>query len=145
MNTKKQSTNLSPSTGTLVLLKPYFPAIAWATVILILTLLPPQALPKVPNWDLISINSLAHLFVFLVWAFLLLFGFYRSNVNGLTYRFSSILFTFILAVSYGALIELLQGLMRLGRQPDIADIFFNTIGAVLGIIFFYLVKQFFVQ
>lgn len=143
MNTRKQSTNLSPTTGTLVLLKPYLPAITWATVILVLTLLPPQVLPKVPNWDLISVNSLAHLFVFLVWAFLLLFGFYRSNVNGLTKKFSSVLFTFILAVSYGALIELLQGFMRLGRQSDIADIFFNTIGALLGIISFYLIKNFF--
>ncbi len=74
---------------------------------------------------------------------MLLVGFFRSKTNPANRKYSSTLFTFVLAVSYGALIEVLQGLMRLGRQPDMADIFFNTIGALLGIIFFYLVKKFF--
>ncbi|QNF31710.1 VanZ family protein [Adhaeribacter swui] len=144
MNFKKQSAGLiSPGTGTLALLLPYIPAVIWASIILVLTLLPPQALPKVPDWSLISINSLAHLFVFLIWSFLILFGYYRSKSNLVTRNINSIIITLLLAVSYGALIELLQGLMRLGRQPDIADIYFNTIGAVLGIIFFYLVKKYF--
>ncbi len=120
---------------------PYIPALSWAAIILILTLLPPQALPKVPNWSLISISSLAHLFFFMTWAFLLLIGFFRSNVNSTNRKYSRVWLTFILAVSYGALIELLQGLMRLGRQPDVADIFFNTVGALLGIISFYLLKN----
>ncbi len=120
-------------------LKSYFPALGWAALILILTLLPPQALPKVPDWNIISVNSLAHLFVFMVWAFLVLDGSTRSSsTSGI--RRNRILFTLILAVSYGALIELLQGLMRLGRQPDVADIAFNTVGALLGILFFYLFK-----
>ncbi len=120
-------------------LKSYFPALGWAALILILTLLPPQALPKVPDWNIISVNSLAHLFVFMVWAFLVLDGSTRSSsTSGI--RRNRILFTLILAVSYGALIELLQGLMRLGRQPDVADIAFNTVGAFLGILFFYLFK-----
>lgn len=126
-------------------LKPYLPALSWAAIILILTLLPPQALPKVPDWNLISISSLAHLFFFMTWAFLLLVGSFRSNTNSTRRKYSRTGLTFILAVSYGALIELLQGWMRLGRQPDIADIFFNTVGALLGIISFYLVKKFFIK
>lgn len=122
-------------------LKPYLPALSWAAVILVLTLLPPQALPKVPEWNVISINSLAHLFVFLVWAFLLLIGFFRSSTNALSGKYGIIL-TLILAVSYGALIELLQGWMRLGRQPDVVDIVYNTIGALLGIVLFYSVKSY---
>ncbi|PSR56310.1 hypothetical protein AHMF7605_23830 [Adhaeribacter arboris] len=113
----------------------------WAALILILTLLPPQALPKVPDWNIISINSLAHLFVFMVWAFLVLDGFAKSSA-GSGLRKNSILFTLLLAISYGALIELLQGFMRLGRQPDIVDIVFNTTGALLGIMFFFLVKRY---
>ncbi len=126
-------------------LKHYFPALSWAVIILILTLLPPQALPKVPEWNLVSISSLAHLFFFMTWAFLLLMGFFRSNINAANRNYNRIWLTFILAVSYGALIELLQGWMRLGRQPDVADIFFNTVGALLGIVFFYLVKKFLIK
>ncbi|MDQ4141359.1 MAG: VanZ family protein [Bacteroidota bacterium] len=122
-------------------LKSYLPALGWGTIILILTLLPPQALPKVPNWNIISVNSLAHLFVFLVWAFLLLDGFARSSPTP-QLRKNRIVLTLLLAVSYGALIELLQGLMRLGRQPDIVDIFYNTAGALLGIMLFYLVRRY---
>ncbi|WP_147275702.1 VanZ family protein [Adhaeribacter pallidiroseus] len=105
-------------------------------------MLPPQALPKVPDWSLTSIHSLAHLFIFMTWAFLLLTGFFRAATSG---KYNRIWVTFILAVSYGALIEVLQGLMRLGRQPDIVDIFFNTLGALLGIAAFFLVKKFFVK
>ena len=126
----------------MLILKPYFPALSWAAIILILTLLPPQALPKVPDWNLISVSSLAHLFFFMTWAFLLLLGFFRANASSTSLSYSRIGLTFILAVSYGALIEVLQGLMRLGRQPDVADIFFNTVGALLGIASFYLVKSF---
>lgn len=129
----------------MLLQKPYFPALSWAAIILILTLLPPQALPKVPDWSLISISSLAHLFFFMTWALLLLLGFFRSNSNTGNRKYSRIWFTFILAVSYGALIEVLQGLMRLGRQPDVADIFFNTVGALLGIASFYLIKKLFIK
>ena len=119
----------------------YIPALGWALIILILTLAPPQALPKVPKWDLISVNSLAHLFVFLVWAFLLLTGFARSAQN-LSFRSSGTWITLLLAVCYGALIELLQGLMRLGREPDVVDIVYNTIGALLGTVLFYLFRRY---
>ncbi|QMU30183.1 VanZ family protein [Adhaeribacter radiodurans] len=119
--------------------KPYLPAVGWAALILILTLLPPQALPKVPDWNIISIHSLAHLFVFMVWAFLVLDGFTKSSA-GSGLRTSQIFLTLFLAISYGIIIELLQGFMRLGRQPDIVDVVYNTVGALLGILFFYLVK-----
>ena len=120
--------------------KSYRPALGWALVILVLTLLPPQALPKVPKWDLISVSSLAHVTVFLVWAFLLLYGFFRTEAN-FSSRAKGTWLALLLAVSYGALIEVLQGIMRLGRQPDIVDIGYNTIGAVMGILLFYFVRR----
>ncbi len=119
-----------------MLTKSYLPALAWGFVILILTLVPPQALPKVPQWNLLSFDSLAHAFVFMVWSFLLLFGSARASFR----RFNT-WGTFLAAVSYGAIIELLQGLMRLGRHPDWKDIVCNTVGAVLGIVLFYTVSN----
>jgi VanZ family protein len=81
---------------------------------------------------LLSFDSLAHAFVFMVWSFLLLFGSSRASAQRLN-TWS----TLLAAVGYGALIELLQGLMRLGRHPDWKDIVCNTFGAILGVLLFY--------
>ncbi|WP_205501519.1 VanZ family protein [Rufibacter psychrotolerans] len=109
----------------------YALALGWAVVILVLTLLPPQAFPTGPDWDLLSFDSLVHALLFGVQLVLLLFGFLRDPSVRLGKR---LLFSaFLLVVFFGILVEVLQGSMGLGRMADPGDALSNTIGCVLGL------------
>ncbi|MGV3539285.1 MAG: VanZ family protein [Rufibacter sp.] len=117
--------------------KLYAPALGWAVLILIGTLLPAQALPPVPDWDLLSVDTLAHAVLFGGQLLLLLFGLRRDTSARPTGKTISICF---LAVSaFGVLVEILQGNMGLGRAYDPADMVSNSIGCLLGLLAWLLV------
>jgi aminopeptidase YwaD len=116
------------------------PALLWATVILLLTLLPAASLPQVPTWELISIPTLAHAGVFFILAVLLLRGFSRqTRFPGLSRQ--AALLTLIGSVLFGAGIEGLQMVLNWGRQGDPLDVISNSIGTIAGIAAYYWVLK----
>ncbi|WP_210466756.1 VanZ family protein [Rufibacter roseolus] len=109
----------------------YALALGWAVVILVLTLLPAQALPPDPHWDIISVDSLVHAILFGVQLLLLLYGFLRDPAVLLGRRLVTI--AFFSVVFFGIFVEVLQGSMGLGRQADPFDALCNTIGCFFGL------------
>jgi glycopeptide antibiotics resistance protein len=117
----------------------------WATVILLLTLLPAASMPQVPAWELISIPTLAHAVVFFILAVLLLWGFTRQNRYPDLSRQAALL-TLIGSVLFGAGIETLQIVLNWGRQGDFLDVVSNSIGTIAGIAAYYwLLKKSFLK
>lgn len=90
--------------------------IAMLCVSMILALLPPGRPPPIGNFD--KIVHLAAFAVFMTW----FCGIYESR---LAPRIAFML------ISYGVLMELLQGLTPT-RQPDVADLVADGIGILLG-------------
>ncbi|KAA5547532.1 VanZ family protein [Adhaeribacter rhizoryzae] len=121
-------------------LKYHIPTLAWATVILFLTLLPTANMPPVPQWELISFMTASHAVVFFILTFLMRRGFYLQKANNSLRRHSG-LYAVILSIIFGSIIEYLQSTLGWGRQGDIMDIVSNSIGTLLAIPAFNLVLR----
>lgn len=102
-------------------------------VILVGTLLPAQELPPAPQWELIAFDSMVHAILFGTQLFLLLLA--LSQDPRLSFTSRTVLYSFLVVVAYGILIEILQGAMGLGRQADPGDAVSNTIGSFVGLAF----------
>lgn len=104
---------------------------AWAALILVLTLLPPEEMPGTPKWELLSFDTAAHAFVFGVLAALSLFSLQRQ-VRFPALRAAALPAVILGSTLFGGLIEILQSSMNLGRQGEWTDLLSDGIGAVLG-------------
>lgn len=106
--------------------------LAWAALVLVLTLTPSEDMPVVPPWQLISFDTAAHAGVFVVLAALLVFSARRQTRWPLLRRHA---YTVLLlgCVAFGLLIELLQMTMNLGRHGEWSDAISDALGTALGL------------
>ena len=104
----------------------------WAAVVLVLTLTPADEMPRTPVWELLSFDTAAHAGVFFVLAGLSWFSLRRQHRWPWLARHVGAV---VLAGSllFGALIEVLQMRMRLGRHGEWSDLLSDSIGAVLAV------------
>ena len=100
----------------------------WATVMLVLTLTPAKEMPRTPAWELLSFDTAAHAGVFAVLAGLA--GLWARQHPRLRHPASLVLLG---CVGFGALIEVLQYAMQLGRHAEWSDLLSDSIGAAVGL------------
>lgn len=100
----------------------------WATVMLVLTLTPAKEMPRTPTWELLSFDTAAHAGVFAVLAGLA--SLWAQQQPRLRYPASMVLLG---CIAFGALIEVLQYSMQLGRHAEWSDLLSDSIGAALGL------------
>lgn len=108
--------------------------IAWAVLILILTLTPGE---YVPSYSLFSYDKLGHAGIFCIQAILLMYTFCVSY-GWKTGR--AVITGMIIAIIYGFIIEGVQGLIP-GRSMDIYDAIANIAGSFLAPVAFYLMNK----
>jgi VanZ family protein len=112
----------------------YLPALLWALVILFLTLVPGQLLPKSDYWEIKSFDKYVHFFIFFVQVILLSWGEKKHKTD----LYLRDYFKFVLLGSgFGAFIEIIQTMIP-ARTFDFNDMYANAIGGLLGAVFFYL-------
>lgn len=111
-------------------LKHNLPAIAWAVFIVVLMLMPGQHIPKVNDDYLLSLDKVAHVFVFLVLVYLMIRGF-RKQDRFFALRTKSVQSSLIIAGSFSLILETLQ-FTTSERTVDVYDAIANLIGCVLG-------------
>jgi VanZ family protein len=119
-------------------LKYYFPAFAWAVFILVVSTKVGLQI-NTDFWDFISLDKLAHAFVYGILAYLLLWG-VSGNGRRITNRTTSLVF--LAGASYGLLLEYVQFAFFPGRYFEWGDELANVIGTLLGIFFFKHIKLF---
>jgi len=108
--------------------------IVWGFLILILTLMPGNAIPRVPMWiDRLHPDKLVHLFIFMVFSFLLIKGFVKSGNPGFVRDFAMI-WALIISMFIGGATELLQGWVIPLRTADWKDFFADTFGTMVAVI-----------
>lgn len=90
-----------------------------AAIITVLSLLPAQQLPQIGVSD-----KIRHAFAYF------LLGFWFASVVARR----DWLFVFLGLLALGGAIEIAQGLMKLGREAELADLTANAAGAALGIL-----------
>jgi VanZ family protein len=109
----------------------FVPAILWALFILMVCLVSPKYIPVV-EFNLFAPDKLAHLLLFGLLCQLLAWGSVKNRLSA----HRDILLAMGITIVYGALIELLQMLMRNGRSADIDDILADAAGAFLVYLFY---------
>lgn len=107
--------------------------LAWAALVLVLTLTPAEDMPAVPPWELLSFDTAAHALVFLVLAALAAFSARRQRRWPLLRRwaYAGLLLG---CVVFGLLIEVLQMVMQLGRHGEWSDAISDALGTVAGLV-----------
>jgi VanZ family protein len=100
--------------------------ILWAIVVLVLTLMPGEAIPNVP---IFGIDKLVHFFIFGTLNLLMLIAFKKQETK------EYLKICFFSSIGYGILIEFIQPFVP-GRTFSIYDMIANTIGVILGYAFF---------
>ena len=121
-------------------LKYNLPAIIWAVVVFILTMMPGKYIPPVNIWDFANLDKLAHLAVFAVLITLALHGFGKQQSYEML-RAHPAGIAFAVCVAYGFLLEVMQGTLLADRYFEWYDAAANAAGCVMGIIFFRFVLQ----
>jgi VanZ family protein len=114
-----------------MVLKGYWPALAWSLIILLLTGLPGNVFPEIKTfWDWLSPDKVVHLIMFGTLSFLILFG-YRHQYEG-NNKQKLVWAAVLSAIAYGFFTEVLQYYVFIGRSGNIYDALADAIGAVFG-------------
>ncbi len=114
--------------------------IAWALLILGLTLTPGESMPDLSIWDLLSFDSFAHMFVFAILVLFMSIGL-TKQYSSLFLRFNARKLSFIISLGLSLLIEILQYFIP-GRSGDVFDLVANSVGCLTGSLLFYLIYKY---
>lgn len=121
-------------------LKSTYPALLWALVIAILCGIPGKDIPHFSYLELLQFDKMVHATVFFVLTVLLLNSFtkYFAPTIIRTYAF---LLAGLFCVSYGGLLEILQGAIFSERTADIFDFIANSFGCMLALIYYWFFRS----
>jgi VanZ family protein len=106
----------------------FLPAIVWAVLVTCLSLISPGEVPKVRWLDISGIDKLGHAFFYCVLALWMIYGFFQLTRR---YRRLDVL-VLVPCIAFGMALEVLQGLMRSGRQYEWWDIAANVAGVLFA-------------
>lgn len=108
-------------------------AVLWALAVLVLTLMPASDVPRIGWAERLAVDKLVHVVLFGVQGILLALVF--SGRRGWRYMAHPYLLALLAAIAFGALVEVLQELMGLGRHADVLDLLADAAGALAGLAF----------
>ncbi|MDP2723835.1 MAG: VanZ family protein [Bacteroidales bacterium] len=121
-------------------IKRFWPAVAWAILILILTGVPGTYFPEVETfWEWLTPDKIVHMGIFGVQVFLILLGFDPQYLAGKN-RYVVVIGAAIVTILYGLITELLQHFVFIGRDGNMFDFLADAAGALLGLLAYYLLK-----
>lgn len=93
---------------------------------------------EIPAFNDKVTHGIAHFIFVIVW-FVVFYYKYRYAYNKAISRAA------LFSISYGILIELLQGWITISRQSDFNDVFANTLGMVFAVLFLMSIKKMLVK
>jgi hypothetical protein len=122
-----------PDLFSFMILKNFWPVIIWSIIILVLTGVPGNVIPKVGNfWDWMSPDKLAHFFLYGVFIYLLLKNTLKqSSASALNKK--QILLLLIVGIVFAAITEILQAKVFINRNGNWYDFGANVIGCLAGL------------
>jgi len=107
------------------------PVIIWTAVILLLTGIPKDSIPKTPEFlDLFQPDKIVHLLMFSIYVYL----FNRNGSKAFPEKDRNVIFwvAILSGVLYGGLTELMQKYIFISRNCSVYDIIANTAGCLAG-------------
>ncbi len=123
-------------------LKAYRWSLIWAAIILVLCLIPGDALPQIDFWQFSFEDKIAHFAVFAILAVLMVAAEQR-RLGRERIGWASKLLIILVAIAFGWLTEQLQFQFIPGRYGSVGDVIADAIGAIIGIVLApYLLRKF---
>lgn len=110
-----------------------FLAISWTVLITVASLVSFNSVPKV---NIPGNDKVVHFLFYLVFVVLWSLAKWQSY-----FKIKYDLLILVLAITYGIIIEVLQGVLTQTREADFYDALANSLGAVVGFIGLYCVKN----
>ena len=110
------------------------------TLSIIILLISLNPLPKLPEISFVPIDKIGHLLAFFILVITYLWAFIKSRKVALA-KINYIVFSFIICVLLGGVIEILQHYLPIRRFGDWFDFYFDIAGIILGIIIFFMLKR----
>lgn len=111
-------------------------AFVWTIFILVVSLMPKEAMPK-SNWmDFANFDKLSHLVSYAIFVFL-----WSKLLSVKVGRVKGARIAFYVSIALGVLMEFLQWQMNSGRYFEILDIIANIIGSIIGLTAFYKINK----
>lgn len=114
--------------------KVFIPGFIWATIILILSVIPNHSVPKFSWANFWNVDKLGHLFFYMVLAYLIMMAVGRYYA-GMKMK-KVILFGVVSASLYGILMECLQSFISPSRYFELLDLIANIIGSFIAILIY---------
>lgn len=121
-------------------LKYNWQAMLWALIILVLCGIPGKDIPHISFLELLSFDKFVHAGVFFVLVLLTLRGF-LVQTRFVKLQQSAKPIALIMCITYGALMELMQGTLFEGRSASVFDIVANSFGCVVGLLLYKKIEQ----
>ena len=116
----------------------YIPVIAWVLVICALYSIPGFDLLYQDPWNFLTLDKLAHVFLFAVLVDLLIVAF-RKQYRYRRLRLHARKWSLLVAIGLGGVLEFYQGTYFIMRTSDPLDFAANAIGAFMGLLMFRIV------
>jgi VanZ family protein len=111
-----------------------YKALLWALLILVVCSIPGREFPDVSSWSFRGMDKVVHILLYFVFVILLIKGF-QQQYSFTALRTPYFLWSILVAVLYGLLIEIFQATLFVDRSAELNDLLANTAGAVLGTIY----------
>ena len=108
-------------------------SLIYLTIIAFLSLLPPNDFPELPLFP--GADKVVHTCLYLGLAWLSCWSMHAEHKK-IWY-----LLIILLSISWGAIMELFQFLMHLGRSFDLYDILGNSVGTLIGVLIYTIMAQ----
>lgn len=111
--------------------KPNLLTIGWALLIMILCGIPGRDIPHFSFLEMLSFDKWVHAGIFFVLTLLAVRGF-RLQHKFKTLKDPALVIALVLCISYGGLLEIMQGTLFEERSADVYDFIANSFGCILA-------------
>jgi VanZ family protein len=121
-----------------MLIRKQWLSISWALFILILTGIPGNQIPRIPDFlEWLSPDKVVHLIMFGLLSYFILYGNRRQYFKSKKRSFY-IINAILISAAYGVVTEILQVYVFSGRSGNIFDASADLLGALIGGVAYYL-------
>lgn len=118
----------------------YYKSLVIFLMILYASIVPSPEIEKVKWLNIPNIDKPVHFIMYFTFAFILIYDLLKSKPYFSNVKIYFI--SFLTAVFYGGVLEILQSIATKSRSGDIFDFLFDTSGALLAILLWWLLKKF---
>ncbi len=112
----------------------FLPAIIWFVVIFVACAMPGKDIPHISFLEILAFDKWVHAGIFFILVLLLMRGMKLTYVR--VANRTTVLFALAIAISYGGLLEIMQGTLFQDRSADLYDFIANSFGAVCGVMLY---------